>query len=148
MPLFERSALDFSKPDTGQQLCASGTLPQDVINGIHAFNLGEYFEAHEFLETAWRDEPGPIRNLYRGILQVAVGYYHLLRDNQRGALKMFVRCREWLDPLPDICCGIQIRQFSQDVYSVEQFVQNHPEEHSRETHQALLKPIRMDHIIL
>jgi len=38
-------------------------------------------------EMAWRQETGPIRELYRGILQVSVAYYHLLHKNYAGARK-------------------------------------------------------------
>jgi uncharacterized protein len=141
--------LETSGNDPYLQICATGTLPDDVIKGIHCFNTGEYFEAHEYLETAWRAEPGLIRNLYRGILQIAVGYYHLLRGNQRGALKMFARSKEWLTPLPDTCCGIDIQQFRLDAYAVELFVQTHPDVQTRAIHQALLKPVPMiDDVIL
>jgi len=33
-----------------------GTLHPKAIEGLRLFNDGEYFEAHEELETAWRDE--------------------------------------------------------------------------------------------
>ena len=77
-------------------------LPPKVVEGIALFNQGLFFEAHEALEAAWREEAGPIREMYRGILQVAVGYYHLMNGNRAGALKMFKRARQWLEPLQPI----------------------------------------------
>ncbi len=98
--------------------CQEG-LPPDVIKGLELFNSGQFFEAHEELEKAWREEKGPIRELYRGILQVGVGYYHIQRGNVRGALKMFRRCRQWLDRFPDQCCGIDLKRLRQDFQRVE-----------------------------
>jgi predicted metal-dependent hydrolase len=95
------------------------TLPPEVITGLEMFNSGRYFEAHEELETAWRREKGPIRDLYRGILQVGVGYFHIQRKNYLGARKMFLRCRQWLDPFPDLCCGIDLARFRLDFESIE-----------------------------
>jgi hypothetical protein len=83
------------------------------------FNAGEYFEAHEALELAWRDERGPVRELYRGVLQVAVAYYHILRGNYPGAVKMFVKSRTWLGPFPDQCRGVDLLRFRQDYHQVE-----------------------------
>jgi hypothetical protein len=100
-----------------------GPLPPDVIKGLELFNAGQYFEAHEELEKAWRAEKGPIRELYRGILQVGVGYYHIQRSNVRGALKMFRRCRQWLDRFPDECCGIDLKRLRQDYQRVERLLQ-------------------------
>ncbi len=97
-------------------------LPPDVIKGLELFNAGHYFEAHEELESAWRAEKGPIREMYRGILQVGVGYYHVQRGNFRGALKMFRRCRQWLDRFPDQCCGIDLKRLRHDFEDVERLL--------------------------
>jgi len=94
-------------------------LPPEVITGLELFNAGRYFEAHEELETAWRREKGVIRDLYRGILQVGVGYYHLQHNNYLGARKMFIRCRQWLEPFPAKCCGIDLARFRKDFESIE-----------------------------
>jgi uncharacterized protein len=83
-------------------------LPQEVINGIHLFNRGCFFEAHEELETAWRKELKPNRNLYQGILQLGVGYYHLMRGNFVGARKLFTRAEKTLEEIPSPCQGINV----------------------------------------
>ncbi len=102
-------------------------LPPDAVKGLEYFNAGRYFEAHEELENAWRREKGPIRDLYRGILQVGVGYYHVQRGNYTGALKMFKRCRQWLDPLPDECCGVNVARLRHDYMQVEaELRRDHP----------------------
>ncbi len=97
-------------------------LPPEAVKGLELFNAGHYFEAHEELETSWRAEKGPIRDLYRGVLQVGVGYYHVQRGNFRGALKMFRRCRQWLDRFPDQCCGIDLQQLRHDYEDVERLL--------------------------
>jgi enoyl-[acyl-carrier protein] reductase III len=96
-----------------------GRLPPLALFGLQLFNAGEYFEAHEALETAWRDETGPVRELYRGILQVGVAYYHLLNGNYTGAVKMLERCKQWLEPFPDDCRGIELARFREDFLRVE-----------------------------
>jgi predicted metal-dependent hydrolase len=94
-------------------------LPANAVRGLEYFNMGQYFEAHEYLETAWRDERREIRDLYRGVLQVAVGYYHLTRGNYIGAQKMFSRSRKFLDLLPEVCQGVNLAQLRQDMDRVE-----------------------------
>ncbi len=69
----------------------SGQPPRGLRVGVHMFNAGEYFEQHEVLEELWRAEPGPIRELYQGILQVGVGCYHLQRRNYHGAVTLLDR---------------------------------------------------------
>jgi len=41
-----------------------------LVEGIGQFNRGDYYECHETLEGIRRDEPGKIRDLYKGILQI------------------------------------------------------------------------------
>ncbi len=100
--------------------CCDGPLHPSAVLGLRLFNAGEYFEAHEALETAWRSEPGPIRDLYRGILQVGVAYLHIRRGNWIGARKVFRRCWQWLDPFPEVCRGIRVGKLRQDARQVEQ----------------------------
>jgi hypothetical protein len=97
------------RPDTAA-LTADCQAPLSDLarQGLELFNRGEYFEAHEALEHAWNQDPGPARELYRGLLQVAVAYLQIERNNYHGALKMLLRQRQWLDPLPDTCRGVDV----------------------------------------
>jgi uncharacterized protein len=75
------------------------SLPDLALKGIEEFNRGEFYECHEYLEEAWMQEPGRVRFLYQGILQVGVGFYHLQNGNWRGATGLLrngaVRLREF-----------------------------------------------------
>lgn len=102
-------------------LCNGVPHPRAQV-GIRMFNQGRYFEAHEELEAAWRVEPGPVRNLYQGILQVGVGYYHAERGNPSGALKLFRRCRPLLEQFPDTCMGINLTKLRQDYQAIERYI--------------------------
>ena len=66
----------------------SKPLPDLALRGIEEFNRGEFFECHEYLEDAWREETGRIRYLYQGILQVGVGFYHQQNGNWKGATSL------------------------------------------------------------
>jgi CheY-like chemotaxis protein len=90
-----------------------GDLSEMALRGLEAFNHGQYFEAHELLETAWNQDATPAKELYRAILQVAVAYYQIERLNYNGAVKMFQRMRQWFEPLPDECRGVDVRRLRQ-----------------------------------
>ena len=93
-------------------------LPPAALAGIRLFNAGEYFEAHEELEAAWRAEPGAIRNMYQGILQIAVAYLHISRNNYAGAVKVYGHALKWLDEIPDVCQGVDIAGLKRDAAEV------------------------------
>ena len=57
-----------------------GTLHPRALTGLILFNEGKYFEAHEELEAAWRDERGKVRELYQGILEAGVTYLHITAE--------------------------------------------------------------------
>ena len=94
--------------------CAE-SLPPLVRKGIEEFNRGEFFEQHETLETAWRKEARPIRDLYQGILQVGVACYQIERANLPGALKMLERGLQRLHPFAPECMGIDVARLITDA---------------------------------
>lgn len=95
-----------------------GELHPKAIEGMYLFNLRKFFEAHEELEIAWNEEQGEVRDLYRGILQVAVTYLHITRGNYDGAIKVYKRSQRWLGGWNDVCRGINLKQFQADAKNI------------------------------
>lgn len=86
--------------------------------GIELFNDGEFFEAHEVLEDLWRTQGEPERQFTQAIIQIAVGIYHLKRDNFVGASKLFKRALRRLELFIGICQGVdseRMRQVTQEL---------------------------------
>jgi predicted metal-dependent hydrolase len=123
-----------------EEMCQQ-PLSDLAIQGLEEFNRGEYFEAHESLELAWVEDKSPGRDVYRAALQIAVAYYQVTRGNYRGARKMFLRLRQWLDPLPEVCRGINISQIRAEVDEVHQTVIALGSEKINEFDLNLLHPI-------
>lgn len=93
-------------------------LPALALEGLRAFNRGEFYRQHDLFEAQWVKTAGPVRDLYRGILQVGVAYYQIEGGNYRGALKMLQRSVQWLSLLPDRCQGLDVEQLRQDSTAV------------------------------
>lgn len=104
----------FVTPEQLPSAC-SGVLHPEAERGIQLFDAGQYWEAHEALEAAWKEESGPARYLYQGILQAGVVYLQIERNNFIGMAKMFERCKKWLRPWPDHCRGVDVAQLRADV---------------------------------
>lgn len=85
-------------------------LPASVLRGIEEFNAGQYFEQHETLELVWRAELRPVRDLYRGVLQVGVACLQIERGNAAGALKLIDRATRWLQPFRPACQTIDVER--------------------------------------
>ena len=121
-------------------LCGAPLHPQ-AAEGLRLFNAGKYFEAHEALEAAWNEEAGPVRDLYRGVLQIAVVYLHITRRNYNGAVKVYGRSQKWLKDWPAICRGVHVEELRRDAEAVITEVQRLGAERLGEFRHTLLKPV-------
>jgi len=61
-------------------------IPVDLQAAIAQFNQGQFYACHDALEAMWMDAIEPERTFYQGLLQVAVGLYHLGNRNWRGSV--------------------------------------------------------------
>ena len=57
--------------------------------GIEEFNRQYFFEAHDLWEELWMETTGNNRLFYQGLIQTAVGFYHLSNENYKGACSQF-----------------------------------------------------------
>jgi uncharacterized protein len=119
----------------------TAALPPSAVEGLEFFNQGRYFEAHEALEAAWRSEPGPIRDLYRGILQAAVVYLHLTRRNYPGVMKVYHRCRILLAAWPETCRGVAVGRLRRDLEDVVRRVEQLGQDRILDFNLSQLKPV-------
>lgn len=76
--------------------------------GVGEFNEGLFFECHDTLEELWSGVRGPSRDFFQGLIQVAVGFYHLGNDNRVGADRLLGRAQKRLEGYPDHYGGIDL----------------------------------------
>lgn len=120
-----------------------GTPPPGLLHGIEQFNAREYFECHETLENIWNVEPGPIRTLYKGILQVGVGCLHLLRANYKGATIKLQSGADYLEPYSPRCMGVEVAGLIADARILRARLVELGPEHFREVDLALLPLVKL-----
>jgi hypothetical protein len=92
-----------------------GTLPEGFRQGIEEFNRGYFFEAHDLWEELWREMSGPRAQFYQGLIQVAVGFYHLGNRNPRGARSQLAKGLAKLDAFQPVCERIDVEAFSREI---------------------------------
>jgi uncharacterized protein len=88
------------------------TGPIETDDPARALELGtirwheqRYFEAHELLEIVWKATVGPERELWKGIIQVAVACVHVQRGNPVGAERLLARALHRLDTFAERHAG-------------------------------------------
>lgn len=125
-----------------EETCAQ-PIAELAAKGIEMFNEGHYYDCHDFLEEAWMADESSGRDLYRGILQVGIAYYQIERGNYRGALKMLLRVRQWLAPLPDVCRQVNVTRLREDVERVHHALETLGPEAMDDIDRKLFRQIEM-----
>ena len=81
------------------------------LQGIAYFNACEFFEAHEVWEDLWKSYSGELRLFYKGLIQAAVALHHFGNGNIRGARKVYLSSRNYLDQYRPTCVGLNVNGF-------------------------------------
>lgn len=134
----------------------------ELLRAVEQFNQREYFECHETLEAMWHIERDLARafgrtapagqrvmghvycdDLYKGILQVGVGCYHLLRANYRGATIKLQTGADYLEPFVPQCMGVDVGQLIADARRLREVIVSLGPERLREVDLALLPLVRV-----
>ena len=92
--------------------------------GIAEFNQQQFYACHDTLEAIWVEADETDKRFYQGILQVAVGCYHLSNDNLRGAIILLGEAvRRLCDYQPDyegVDVELLLKQASQLLQALQQ----------------------------
>lgn len=74
------------------------------------FNSGEYFEAHEVLESLWLETTGPTKDFYKGLIQTAVALLKMEQGKPEPAARLARRALSILEQYPSSCEGLAVDQ--------------------------------------
>lgn len=69
------------------KIAEPSALPPEFWIGADQFNQGEFYACHDTFEAIWM-ETLEDRRFYQGLLQIAVGLYHLSNLNWQGAVTL------------------------------------------------------------
>lgn len=73
-------------------MCEDTDIASRFSRAIEEFNGRLFFECHETLEAIWMEDPNTrTRLFFQGLIQVAVGFYHLGNLNFKGARNLLER---------------------------------------------------------
>jgi len=81
------------------------------LQGIEYFNDCDFFEAHEAWEDLWTEYRGEARKYYQGLIQAAVALHHFGNGNLRGAKKVYLTSRGYLQEYPTLYEGLDLEAF-------------------------------------
>jgi predicted metal-dependent hydrolase len=77
-------------------------------NGLELIRRGEYFEAHEELEDAWRAADPAEKDFFQGLVHVAVAWHHAGRGNRPGCERQLAKAKRRLTPFAPEHRGVDV----------------------------------------
>lgn len=108
-----------SRRDPPARDCCDRAPTREMLYAFEQFNRGEYWHQHETLELVWRAETDTtIRNFYKGILQIGVGFFHLGNGNYNGVIKVLGRGINYLKPYAPECYGVDVARLIEEASAV------------------------------
>jgi predicted metal-dependent hydrolase len=76
--------------------------------GLELIRAGEFFEAHEELELAWRAAAPDERDFFQGLVHVAVAWYQAGRGNRPGCERQLEKAGRRLGPFAPAYRGVDV----------------------------------------
>jgi uncharacterized protein len=93
-------------------------------DGIELFNQRCFFACHEVLETVWRSTDPEPKDLFQGLIQIAVGFFHHLeRRRPDVACRVLAKGRRRLTPLAPASHGLDLDRLLTEVLSWEAWLE-------------------------
>src|SRR5438128_10574267 len=84
-----------------------------LAKGIAEFNSWRFYDCHETLEDVWREvgskgEEGTLADFYQGIIKIAAGFHHVLRDNYKSAVNLLSDASRLLERYQQVTLGVDL----------------------------------------
>jgi predicted metal-dependent hydrolase/ADP-ribose pyrophosphatase YjhB (NUDIX family) len=90
-------------------------MDENLHAGLEQIRRGEYFEAHESLEDAWRASDPAEKDFFQGLVHVAVAWHHAGRGNRPGCERQLEKARRRLTRFAPEHRGVDVAFLLQSV---------------------------------
>jgi hypothetical protein len=93
-------------------------------DGLELIRRGEFFEAHESLEDAWRAAEPAEKDFFQGLVHVAVAWHHAGRGNRPGCERQLAKAVRRLEPFTPMHRGVDLGRLLRSVKAAQAAVQS------------------------
>jgi predicted metal-dependent hydrolase len=84
------------------------TGDEELRSGLELMRSGAFFEAHEELETAWREAPAGERDFFQGLVHVTVAWYQAGRGRPPACASQLAKARRKLERYAPAHRGVDV----------------------------------------
>ena len=83
-------------------------MEDELRRGLDQMFGGEYFEAHESFENAWRAAEPTEKDFFQGLVHVTVAWYQATRGNRVGCERQLAKAKRRLGPFAPRHRGVDV----------------------------------------
>jgi predicted metal-dependent hydrolase len=94
-------------------------VDSELERGLELMRLGDYFEAHEELELAWRAAEATERDFFQGLVHVTVAWYQSERGRPVACGSQLEKARRRLGPYSPRHRGVDVADLLAQVEEAE-----------------------------
>jgi predicted metal-dependent hydrolase len=98
-------------------------MDQWLRDGLERIRRGEYFEAHESLEDAWRAAEPEEKDFFQGLVHVAVAWHHAGRGNRPGCERQLAKAARRLGSFAPEHRGVDVAAVLRSVEAAKATVE-------------------------
>ncbi|MCK9519594.1 MAG: DUF309 domain-containing protein [Dehalococcoidia bacterium] len=121
------------------------TVPGNLQKACDDFNAARFWECHEWLEEIWQEERGPVRDLYKGLIQVAAAFVHARRNNEFGVKRLLTTALGYLEPYrTEGALGFDVEDICTHAERALQAARELPDDRVHEVYPAHVPQYRFD----
>jgi predicted metal-dependent hydrolase len=95
---------------------------ENLASGLDLMRRGEYFEAHEELELAWRAAAAGERDFLQGLVHVTVAWYQAGRGRPVACASQLAKARRRLAAYAPVHRGVDVAGVLEQVEEAERRV--------------------------
>lgn len=84
-------------------------------HGVDLINSGQFYQAHEVLEDAWRESTGAVKLFRQALVQIAVAMHHHSTGNLNGSRSVLARAIRNITPFEQGYEGLDLDDLRQQL---------------------------------
>ncbi len=108
----------------------TGRFDKRYLQFFSLFRQEKFFEAHEVLESLWRERQGEEREFYHGLIQLAAALVHYQKGNLKGAKELYRTASGYLERYRPVYQGVSVARVLKDFERFLQVWSESPDEPS------------------
>ncbi len=135
---------------------AEATPGPDILNhlakAVQEFNSWRFYDCHETLEDVWREVGGKssraeLADFYQGVIKVAAGFHHVLRDNHKGAVQLLADSLRLLAPYRPGTLGVDVESLMEEVRRCLGQIEALGPERMRQFDRGMIPTVRREEVV-